>query len=73
MTPADIQAIIQAAMPDAEVLVQGEGNKFMAQVTSAQFAGLSRVKQHQMVNATLKEHIGSAELHALQIVTKVPS
>lgn len=71
MTPADIQAIIQTAMPDAQVEVQGEGNKFMAKVTSKQFDGLSRVKQHQLVNATLKEHIGSAELHALQLVTKV--
>ena len=72
MTPEQIQAIIQAAMPEAQVSVSGEGNKFQAKVVSAAFSGLSRVKQHQMVMATLKEHIGSAELHALQVVTKLP-
>ena len=40
-------------------------------MTSAAFAGLSRVKQHQAVYAALGGRMGGV-LHALQLTTAVP-
>ena len=39
--------------------------------TSAAFADMNRVKQHQAVYAALKGKMGG-ELHALQLTTAVP-
>ena len=76
--PLDAQTIedlIREALPDAEIEIQdlaGDGDHYAARVTSSQFEGLSRVKQHQMVYNALKGRIGS-ELHALAIQTSVPA
>ena len=70
-----IENLIREALPDAEIEIQdlaGDGDHYAARVTSAQFEGLSRVKQHQMVYNALKGRIGS-ELHALAIQTSVPT
>ncbi|MBV8971995.1 MAG: BolA/IbaG family iron-sulfur metabolism protein, partial [Sphingomonadaceae bacterium] len=42
-----------------------------AHVVSATFAGLSRVKQHQLVYSALGGRMGGV-LHALQLTTAVP-
>ena len=67
-----IQGMIEQGIPDAQVTVTGEGGKFEAEVISAQFADLSMVKQHQMVYATVNEHIASGVLHALALKTSAP-
>lgn len=70
-----IEDLIREALPDAEIEIQdlaGDGDHYAARVTSSQFEGLSRVKQHQMVYNALKGRIGS-ELHALAIQTSVPA
>ncbi len=74
MTADDIEAMIRAALPDAQVSVQdlaGDGDHYAASVVSAAFAGRSRVQQHQMVYAALRGHMGGA-LHALALQTSVP-
>ncbi|ETK79503.1 hypothetical protein F441_14905 [Phytophthora nicotianae CJ01A1] len=48
----------------------GCGSMFDVEVASPQFAGQSRVKQHRMVNAILKEEIKS--MHGLTIRTMTP-
>ena len=61
-------------MPDAQVEITdlaGDGDHYAARVTSAAFAGLSRVKQHQAVYAALGGRMGGV-LHALQLTTIVP-
>ena len=70
----EIEAAIKASIPDAEVRLTdlaGDDDHWAAHVVSAQFAGLSRVKQHQMVYAALGGRMGGA-LHALQLTTAVP-
>jgi len=74
MAAADIERLIKAALPDAEVTIRdlaGDGDHYAATVISASFKGKSRVQQHQMVYDALKGEMGGA-LHALALQTGVP-
>ena len=71
MAAVDIEAAIVAALPGAVVEITdlaGDGDHYAAKVTAAQFAGLSRVKQHQLVYNALGGRMGGV-LHALQLTT----
>jgi stress-induced morphogen len=75
MPAAEIEALIKAALPDAEVRIDdlaGDGDHYRAHVTSGAFAGKSRVQQHKLVYDALGGRMGG-ELHALQLVTAVPT
>jgi len=75
MPAAEIEALIKAALPDAEVEIRAlvdDGDHYMARVTSAQFAGKNRVQQHKLFYEALGGRMGG-ELHALQLVTAVPN
>lgn len=75
MEASEIEAMIKAALPDAEVTITdlaGDGNHYAAHVVSAQFAGKARVAQHKLVYAALGGRMGGV-LHALQLTTAVPS
>jgi stress-induced morphogen len=74
MAASQIEALIRGAMPDAEVTITdlaGDGDHYAARVVSQSFAGLSRVRQHQLVYRALGGRMGG-ELHALQLTTAVP-
>lgn len=74
MTASEIERLIKAAIPDAEVTITdlaGDGDHYSARVVSGSFAGLSRVRQHQKVYAALEGRMGG-ELHALQLQTAAP-
>ena len=52
MPAAEIEALIRAAIPDAEVTITdlaGDGDHYAAHVVAPSFAGLSRVAQHKAV------------------------
>lgn len=71
MAAADIEKMIRDAIPDAKVEIRdlaGDGDHFAATVISPAFAGLSKVKQHQMVYAALRGNMGGV-LHALALTT----
>ena len=75
MAAPDIEALILAAIPDAVVEIRdlaGDGDHYAARVIAPSFAGISRVRQHQMVYKALGDRMGG-ELHALQLETLVPS
>lgn len=74
MPPAEIEALIKQAFPDAIVEIRdlaGDGDHYAAHVTSAAFKGKSRVQQHQMVYKALGQRMGG-ELHALALTTTIP-
>ncbi len=74
MNADDIAALLRQKIPNAEVQVddtRGDGRHFTAVVVSASFEGLSRIQQHQLVYKALGACVGE-EVHALQIVTRVP-
>lgn len=74
--PADqIEALIRAAIPDAQVTITdlaGDGDHYAAHVVSASFAGRPRIAQHKAVFAALGGRMGG-ELHALQLTTGTPT
>jgi stress-induced morphogen len=75
MPATEIEALIKAALPDAEVAITdlaGDGDHYAAHVVSAAFAGRPRVAQHKLVYAALGGRMGG-ELHALQLTTAVPN
>ena len=70
--PADVlEAHLRDAFPDASITIEdlaGDGDHYRAQIASSAFAGLTRVRQHQLVYAALKGKMGG-ELHALALET----
>ena len=75
MAADEIAEMIRAGIPGADVEITdlaGDGDHYAARVTSAAFAGLPRVRQHQAVYAALGGRMGGV-LHALQLTTHVPS
>lgn len=74
MTAMEIESLIRAAFPDAEVSVEdlaGDGDHYAARITSAAFKGKTRVQQHKMVYDALEGRMGGA-LHALALQTSAP-
>jgi acid stress-induced BolA-like protein IbaG/YrbA len=71
MQPSELQALIKAGLPDAEVIIKGEGDHFEAVVVSRQFAGRTMVQQHRLVYAALGDRMGG-EIHALALRTLTP-
>ena len=74
MSPAEIEALIRAAIPDAQVTIEdlaGDGDHYAATVVSEAFRGKSRVQQHQMVYSALQGRMGGV-LHALALTTLAP-
>ena len=71
---AELQSMIEAALPGAEVAVEDEdggGQHLRATVTAPQFEGLSRIDQHRLVRAAVKERFEDGQIHALSIKTEV--
>jgi stress-induced morphogen len=69
-----LEAELRQAFPDAEIAIEdlaGDGDHYRARITSPAFAGLSRIRQHQLVYAALKGKVGG-ELHALALETSAP-
>lgn len=75
ITADEIVTRIRGALPDAQVSVQdtGGGDHWSAVVVSAAFEGKSRVQQHQMVQAPLRDKIQDNSIHALQLRTLTPA
>ncbi|HEU4810236.1 MAG TPA: BolA family transcriptional regulator [Sphingomicrobium sp.] len=74
MSASEIEGLIKASIPDAEVEIvdlAGDGDHYSAKVLSRTFIGLTRVQQHQRVYAALRGRMGG-ELHALQLTTAAP-
>ena len=75
MTAAALEAELRAAFPDADIAIDdlaGDGDHYKARIRSSAFAGLPRVRQHQLVYAALKGKVGG-ELHALALETTAPA
>lgn len=72
MRPDQIRDLIQVALPDARVLVNGDdGVHFEAEVVSSAFAGLRPLQRHRLVYAALGDLMGGA-IHALSLRTLTP-
>ena len=67
--------LIKQKIADSEVFVENlKGDDHLqVRVISAEFNGLSLVKQHQLVYSALKEELASEAIHALALKTETPS
>lgn len=72
ITHSEVEALIGAEYPGAKMAIEGQGCDLTITVVSEQFAGLSMVKQHQGVMATLSEPLASGRLHAVTLKTFTP-
>jgi acid stress-induced BolA-like protein IbaG/YrbA len=75
MDPKEIRAILEAALPGADVEVidtTGTLDHFQARVVSAAFEGKSLVEQHQLVQRPLREAVDDGRIHALSVKTMTP-
>lgn len=72
----DIKALLAGSFPDADIEIidlAGDGNHYKAVITAPDFAGKTRVAQHQLVYAALKgamDGTNDAQLHALALETR---
>lgn len=67
---AELERMITDALPGAEVEVideTGTGDHLRARVRAPQFEGLSRLDQHRLVKAAVKERFDDGTIHALSI------
>lgn len=71
---AELKSMIEASLPGAEVAVEDEdggGQHLRATVKAPQFSGLSRIDQHRLVKAAVKERFDDGTIHALSVKTEV--
>jgi stress-induced morphogen len=72
---AEIQRMIEQALPGAQVEVAdetGTADHLRATVVAPQFEGLSRLDQHRLVKAAVKERFDDGAIHALSLKTEPP-
>lgn len=75
MTPAQIEAALQAHFPDVEVHCQdltGTGDHWQVTVISAAFQGKPLLAQHRLVKDALGNHLKDGSIHALSLKTFTP-
>ena len=71
VTPESIQTHIAEGLPCSHLEVEGDGHHFRAVIVSDKFAGLSLVRQHQLVYQVLGDRMRE-EIHALSLQTFTP-
>lgn len=78
MTLQEMKLRLQSAYPDANPITEidvvdltGTSDHWEVAVTSTQFAGLSRIEQHQHVMKAFAPELKTGEVHALSIKTKI--
>lgn len=72
MTPAEIQELIEAHLPECTAQVASDDlTHYEATVVSSAFTGKRALQRHQLVYAALGEKMGR-EIHALSIAAYTP-
>jgi len=69
--PASIEKSIRTGLDVTHVEVTGDGAHFEAVIVSPAFAGLARVRRHQLVYGALGDRMRE-EIHALSMKTLTP-
>jgi acid stress-induced BolA-like protein IbaG/YrbA len=72
MNAAEVQTLIQAGLPGAQVRVQSDDDThFEAIIVAPQFVGKRMIQRHQLVYAALGARMGR-EIHALTMQVFAP-
>ncbi len=62
-----IRQLLEERLPDCEIEVHGEGNKFQVLAIGDVFAGLNAVKRQQKIYQILNPHIATGAIHAVSM------
>lgn len=65
MQSEQVKQLIEAQLPDTEVVVDGEGCNFQLTVISDSLVAMSPVKRQQKIYALLGEQIADGSIHAV--------
>jgi acid stress-induced BolA-like protein IbaG/YrbA len=72
MNPEQIEKLIRAGLPDAQVRVMSDDNvHFATRVVSREFIGKRNIARHQLIYKALGTLVGN-EIHALSIEALTP-
>ncbi|MBK5111538.1 MAG: BolA/IbaG family iron-sulfur metabolism protein [Thermoleophilia bacterium] len=66
----ELKAMIESALPGSTAAVideTGTGDHLRAEVKAPQFEGLTRIDQHRLVKAAVRERFDDGTIHALTI------
>lgn len=73
ISPAQVEAMIQAELPDAQVKVMtNDGEHYEVIVISPAFEGKRLVQQHQLVYKAIQQEMLSGAIHAMAVKTFTP-
>ncbi|MEE2730225.1 MAG: BolA/IbaG family iron-sulfur metabolism protein [Pseudomonadota bacterium] len=72
MQTEQVVARISAALPGAEISVDGADCSFSVVVLSADFAGMPVVRRQQKVLSAFNQELQTGELHALSVKAHTP-
>ncbi|SEG26723.1 BolA family protein [Marinobacterium lutimaris] len=73
METSEIEAIIQQALPDAEIDVSGEECSFTLAIISDTFEGQNLMQRQKLVLALFQTQLKTGRLHALTIKAYTPA
>jgi len=72
MTADDIRQLIAEHLACEHLVVDGDGHHWYAVIVSTAFEGKRQIQRHQLVYATVREHMETEALHALSMKTFTP-
>jgi len=72
MTADDIRQLIAEHLACEHLVVDGDGHHWYAVIVPTAFEGKRQIQRHQLVYATVREHMESEALHALSMKTFTP-
>jgi len=73
MLSSDVEAIVQAALPDAQIDVSGEECSFTLAIISETFEGQNLMQRQKKILALFEQQLKSGALHALTIKAYTPA
>jgi acid stress-induced BolA-like protein IbaG/YrbA len=72
MDSNQVRGLIEAALPDARVAVEGEGCNFSCLVVAPSFQTLGPLQRQRLVLAAVQAPLASGALHAITIKAYTP-
>ena len=69
MSPEEVQALLESALPDCEFQVATDGGHFNIVAIGDMFEGKRPVQRQQLVYGALNEQISSGVIHAVNMKT----
>jgi len=73
MEPSEVQALVAAEFPEADIQVSQSGGHYTIAVVDASFEGVRSVARQQRVYAPLRDIIAAGTIHAVNIIAKTPA